>query len=277
MAFSAEWLALREPADRAARSSTLVEHLAGHLPRSRPLEVLDLACGTGANLRALADLLPGPQQRWLLVDHDRTLLEAARGLMEPWLNTRDPRERASRAIEMRALDLRDLSRTEIFSARTLVTASALLDLVSEDWLTGLVDHCRTHRAAVLFALTYDGRMTCAPEEPGDDLVRELVNRHQRRDKGLGPALGPTAPEVATRLLQSAGYSVRRESSDWGLGPESGPLQEALVAGWSDAATEEAPDESDAVRRWRSTRLAHIAGGQSRIIVGHQDLAGWLEL
>jgi hypothetical protein len=26
--------------------------------------------------------------------------------------------------------------------------------------------------------------------------------------------------------------------------------------------------------WKSRRLAHVADGRSRIIVGHEDLAGW---
>jgi hypothetical protein len=42
--------------------------------------------------------------------------------------------------------------------------------------------CRSQRSAVLFALSYDGRVISLPEEPEDDLVRSLVNRHQQTDR-----------------------------------------------------------------------------------------------
>ena len=63
--FSADWLALREPADRRARSAALVGRLVAWLSGTShpaggcagPLRVLDLGCGTGANLQYLAPIL----------------------------------------------------------------------------------------------------------------------------------------------------------------------------------------------------------------------------
>ena len=67
------WLALREPADVAARSALLTREVVDAIGRRHPLSVLDLGAGTGSNVRYLADRLPAPQ-RWLLVDRDPTLL-----------------------------------------------------------------------------------------------------------------------------------------------------------------------------------------------------------
>src|SRR5262245_693966 len=82
----ADWLALREPADAAARSSRLVAQLraslatkASHLATqaSGRTAIHDLGAGTGSMCRWLAPLLPGPQH-WVLYDRDPALLERAR-------------------------------------------------------------------------------------------------------------------------------------------------------------------------------------------------------
>src|SRR5579864_4215568 len=68
-----EWLALREPADAAARSTEVTQAIVDALPREGPLRALDLATGTGSNIRFLASRLPAPQE-WTAVDRDPVLL-----------------------------------------------------------------------------------------------------------------------------------------------------------------------------------------------------------
>jgi hypothetical protein len=51
--FSAEWLALREPYDRRARNSGVVEAVLAALDPSS-VKIVDLACGTGSTFRALS-------------------------------------------------------------------------------------------------------------------------------------------------------------------------------------------------------------------------------
>jgi SAM-dependent methyltransferase len=253
--FSAEWLRLREPVDHAARSAALTGDVLRALPRG-PIGILDLACGTGSNLRYLRDRISNPD--WLLVDHDPSLLT----LVAPAPNLR--------TVER---DLRELD-DGLFAGRALVTASALLDLVSESWLRQLVSRCRAHDAAALFALTYDGRLSFEPAEPDDALICDLVNRHQRTDKGFGPALGPSAVAAAADLFRAGGFDVRIAASDWALRRTSvpDPLQEQLIDGWAEAAEEMAPDRAGTIEAWRRKRRSYVASGQSGLTVGHQDLA-----
>jgi SAM-dependent methyltransferase len=267
-AFTADWLALREPADRAARSVRLTRAIAAALPKKTPLHVLDLASGTGSNMRYLTTHLSRDQQ-WLLVDHDPALLAR--------VSARSRADEADHRFETRQLDLAalDVSACDIFEGRALVTAAALLDLVSESWLRALAARCHARGAAVLFALSYDGRIQCSPADPEDEGIRALVNRHQRTDKGFGPALGPDAAVAAERCFASLGYQVQCEPSDWVLPPESERLQRQVIEGWADAAMMIAPDRSVAVRDWLARRLAHVGSGRSQLVVGHQDLAGWI--
>jgi hypothetical protein len=256
--FSAEWLSLREPADARARDESLTTLLA-QLARSRsPIRLIDLACGTGSNLRYLATRLGGEQQ-WLLVDSDIALLERVSGAT------------AHCNVQTRCLDLAMGLRSLELAAEVVVTASALLDLVSDAWLTQLVDCCRTARCVALFALSYDGRITFAPTDVDDEWIRQLVNRHQLGDKGFGPALGPAAWQRTCELYSAAGYQVRSARSDWTLSPHERLLQQSLLEGWAAAALDLASNDGERCRQWLARRLAHVANGASHIIVGHRDV------
>jgi hypothetical protein len=260
--FSAEWLALREPADWRSRSTRVTDAVVNALRKGRLVRAIDLAAGTGSNTRFLARSLPKPHE-WLLVDRNAGLLERGRRM-------------AGFDVRTQAADLSQTPElTHLLAGKDLVTASALLDLVSEEWLRALCAACQRDRSAVLFALSYDGRMICSPEEPDDELVRDLVNRHQRTDKGFGRALGPDAAARATELLERLGYEVIRDKSDWVLDRESTALQQQLLEGWAEAAAELAPGERDAIARWRSRRLDHVAENRSHMIVGHEDLGAFI--
>lgn len=281
------WLGLREAADVAARSEVLTRAIAGLLHDGEPVSVLDLATGTGSNIRYLADRLPG-RQRWLAVDRSAALLAELRERMSSWGAARgcDVQTNAERCIirgarldcevETRQMNLGSLDDHAIFAGRHIVTASALLDLASTQWLRALAAQCRAEGASVLVTITYNGRSSCAPVEPQDDIVRDRLNRHQETDKGLGgPAAGPHAVDCAERCLADAGYRVQREPSDWVLEPVHSELQQMLIEGWAEAAMDMVPDDVSAIARWRARRLGHIAAGRSRVVVGHDDLAAWL--
>jgi SAM-dependent methyltransferase len=283
--FSADWLALREPFDAAARPSALVAELCTHLTRGAALEILDLGAGAGSNLRYLAPLIGGAQ-RWRLVDRDPRLLEAALAETHAWADGRgcDVR-RAGYALRISGHDLEcevacepaDLAELAVVDlpAGGLVTAAALLDLVSRNWLDELAQRCRAAHASVCFALTYDGRTALEPAEPEDGEVLQLFNRHQLGDKGFGAALGPGAPATAEAAFGAHGYEVRVAPSDWLVGPLEAPLQLALLDGWLGAAGELAPERRAALTAWHERRRAHVAAGRSTLRVGHLDLVGWV--
>ncbi len=325
--FSAEWLALREPFDAAARRRAWD---AGDLPefddapgagdpsdpggpRSLPqraaaragdgrLDVVDLGCGSGSNLRHLAPSLDGPQ-RWWLVDHDAALLQAALETLRRWPGASvHPASvvpatmsvagatLAPAAAEVGRLQLQvdgrplevvavrhdlagGLSRLPI-AAGALVTASALLDLVSEPWLAGLLDRCAALRADVHFALTYDGRTGWQPPDPDDVLVVDLFNTHQRTDKGFGPALGPRAGGCVIDALRERGYTVRYRASDWIIGPHDTAMQSALLDGIAAAATQIAPEETTRIAAWHARRTSPAALAVTTMVVGHVDVVAW---
>jgi hypothetical protein len=157
-----------------------------------------------------------------------------------------------------AHDLEALGRRPV----DLITASALLDLVSADWLDRLAGLRARLCCALYVALTYNGRIGWEPADPFDGLALNAVNRHQRGDKGFGPALGPDAAPTLARML-GRGADVGR--SDWRLGPGDRAMQRALIRGYAGVT------DDPALRAWGRRRMAHLQARRSVLTVGHLDL------
>ena len=269
--FSADWLRLRADADARARSARITARTAAWaLARTRvtgrPLSIVDLGCGTGSNLRFLAPRLP-VAQRWLLADHDAHLLALA-------AHSGDCCPRV-RGVNTAAVDLATAPLDHLLADADLVTASALLDLVAPGWIARLLAALARPGRALLAVLSYDGRMTLSAADPFDAVVRRLVNKHQRTDKGFGPALGPLAADWLCRHTRLSGAHVRTALSDWRLVPADQALQQALLAGWAEAASAMSPDEADAIAAWHARRLETLQRQGLTGVVGHRDvLALW---
>mgnify|MGYP003582318371 CR=1 FL=1 len=280
--FSASWLDLREPVDAASRNAELSAALQVWRRPFKRLSVLDLGCGTGANFRFLAPLLGG-EQHWRLVDHDPILLAHGARRLRRWATDRAMQttlaerglafESANDRYQLEPLALDLVGDWDLPDRRspTLLTASALLDLVSEPWLERLAARCRQWEAAVFIALSYDGAAVWEPVLAGDERVRERLNRHQRTDKGFGPALGPAAPATLAILLRQLGYRVMLRPSPWRLGPEHGQIQTALLDGWSEIARQFGLEPTDWLPEWTHRRRRLIERRMSRLYVGHWDV------
>lgn len=246
MGFSAEWLSLREPADRAARDAALLQRAvmaAGPEP-----VILDLGCGTGSTVRAMAPYLPSSTQ-WRLVDNDPALLRAAADC-------------AGGNAQTHLIDLGDLEALPLEDV-TLVTASALLDLLPETWLRTLAARLDVPFYA---ALSYDGQMGWTPGDARDADVTRAFNAHQRSDKGLGAALGPDSVATSMAVFAEAGFETECADSPWRLGPEAAALQAELVEGIAEAAGEAGAESAKA---WGAMRIAEAPRATCRI--GHGDI------
>ncbi|CAM5196793.1 hypothetical protein CDEF62S_03275 [Castellaniella defragrans] len=269
--FAADWLALREPVDHRSRAAELVAPLRHHLldRGSRPVTIVDLGAGAGSNQRYLSAHL-GVPARWILLDRDAGLLARA-----------VPSEAAGNAsgdapgplVTTRTFDLSE-PLAPVLEGADLVTASALLDLVSNDWIRALCKTCAGAGAAVLMALTVDGRVEFSDRDPLDRRVAGWVAQDQRREKGLGLALGAGAPAALKQALETRGYRVIARASDWVLGEADETLAGALIDGWREAARRQCPrDEVATVADWAARRERAIAQDGVLLRVGHVDVLG----
>ena len=149
------------------------------------------------------------RQSWRLVDNDLSLLARA------------PAVRPARShVTTVPIDLnRDLE-AALDGPLDLVTTSALLDLVSDEWLERLAVEAAARRLPVYAALSYDGRADRSTRRirwtSGD---RRRGQPAPARDKGFGPALGPRRAQAAVDALPSG--SAIRYAAAVGLGVRAG--------------------------------------------------------
>ena len=256
------WLALREPADAAARASDLVDQVRPQLPPDRIL-VHDLGCGTGSMVRWLAPLLPG-RQHWVLCDRDQDLLDHAVADLPVGADG------STVTAETQRRDITRMDRGEL-SGASLITASALLDMFTADELDRFVETCVAAKCPVLVTISVVGRVELTPTDPLDTVVADAFNAHQRRTSGGGRLLGPDAVDAAVTAFNRLGAEVFVRPSPWQLGSGQAELTAAWFTGWLDAACQQRPGLAAATADYRRRRLAQATAGDLGVTVHHLDL------
>ncbi len=266
--YAPEWLRLREPADAAARARDLLTPLRSRLaalPRPADgLVVHDVGCGTGSMGRWLAPLLDGPQH-WILHDRDPHLLHFAAAVAAA---PRPAADGSHVTVETRRGDLARLTDTpHALTGAALLTASALLDVLTGDEVDALAAACATAGCPALLTLSVAGRVDLTPAHPLDAEITAAFNAHQRRT-GL---LGPDAADAAANAFTRRGATVHTLASPWRLGPDDAGLLAEWLRGWVGAAVEQRPELRERAGRYLDERLAACAAGELRVVVHHTDL------
>ncbi|MFK4834909.1 SAM-dependent methyltransferase [Microbacterium sp. ZW T2_14] len=282
---TADWLALRAPADDAARSPELAHEL-GRMLAAAPGPVLlhDLGAGTGSMTRWLAPRLPGPQQ-WVLRDGDADIVEH--------LDLSAVADAEGRLIDAQVVveDLAALP-SDAFHDAAAVTASALLDVITRAEAAHVVAACVEAGTPALFSLTVTGgvrvraaglhstglrspaRHPSGPDETIERAVAAAFNDHQRRDADGRRMLGPDAVAVTAALFAEAGWHVRRAATPWRLRRGDRSLVAAWLEGWVDAAVEQRPELTEEAEAYRGRRRAQAEAAGLRVTVSHEDLLAW---
>ncbi|MFS8201171.1 hypothetical protein ACLVWQ_21080 [Streptomyces sp. CWNU-52B] len=262
--YAPEWLQLREGVDAPARSAELLDPLRirlANLPRrSGGLVIHDLGCGTGSMGRWLAPRLDGPQH-WVLHDRDPYLLHfAAVG------SPRSAADGSRVTVETQRGDVGRLT-ADALAGASLVTASALLDVLNADEIEALAAACAGAGCPALLTLSVVGRVELTPAHPLDAEITEAFNDHQRR----GDLLGPEAISEACDAFSRHGATVQVHPSAWRLGPDESALTAQWLRGWVGAAVEQRPELATRAETYLQERLAACEAGELNAVVHHSDL------
>ncbi len=263
---SSDWLALREPEDAAARSLDLARAAAAMLPEG-PIVVHDLGSGTGSMTRWLAPLLPGPQT-WILHDWNADLIERAIDGARP-----TDRDNAAISVHSQTGNLADLRAADLAGA-SLVTASALLDVLTSGDTHAIVNACVEAQSPALFTLSVTGEVRLSPRDELDTAFEHAFNAHQLRDTDGRQQLGRHGAPIVQGLFTQAGWKVRQSTTVWRLDHRRPSLLREWFRGWVDAAVEQDPALRAAATRYRQLRESQIDRGELIAHVRHVDLLAW---
>lgn len=271
--FSSEWLALREPADHAARNPQVLAAVGAYFAGKPSLSVLDLGSGAGSNLRGSYASLP-ERQHWTLVDHDGDLLALARERLLAWAD--EAREQGEElvltkddktiTVDTRQVDLNKDLEWVLGWQPDLVTAAAFFDLASKAWIERFVAALASQNLPLYAVLTYDGREKWKPAHRADARMLAAFKHHQHTDKGFGPAAGPEACEIMAEAFRKSGLAISTADSAWLLDGSREALRTALAEGIAEAVRETGQLDAAAIAGWLEARRSATS-----VLIGHQDL------
>jgi hypothetical protein len=214
--------------------------------------------------RWLAPRLPGPQH-WVLHDRDADLLAIAAEDLPG-----EAADGAAVTVETRESDITRLAPGDLTDA-TLITASAMLDLLTGEELAGLVTVCAGAGCPVLLTMSVVGRVDLNPADPLDADVAAAFDAHQRRTTERGRLLGPDAVAVALAGFDRVGADVLVRPSPWRLGASDADLAAQWFNGWVGAACEQQVELFAETGAYARRRLAEATAGQLAVTVDHADL------
>lgn len=271
--FSPDWLALREPADHAARNPQVLAAVGATFAGRQSLSVVDLGCGAGSNLRGSYSALP-VRQHWTLVDADSRLLSVARRKLAEWADAAQEqgeelvlrKDDKTLTVDFRQADLNTELEWVLGWQPDLVTAAALFDLASARWLERFAASLVSMRLPLYTVLTYDGRENWDPAHPDDQRMLAAFHHHQRSDKGFGTAAGPDATEALAQAFRKAGTAVTVGESPWQLEAARPDLIRELAAGIAAAVGETRHVSPETIASWLEAKQSAIS-----VRIGHQDL------
>lgn len=226
----------------------------------------------------------GRPQTWIFADADAALLRAALDRTADWAercgfgvaSSGGPEKLALSfhtplgkwCIETLVADLGQVPHRLPLAEVDAIVCSALLDLTSQAWMERLFADLRVPFYA---GMTVNGRDAWVPRHSADGAVRTAFRRDQRRDKGLGSALGNDASETALRLLAARGFQTRLATSNWRIPGSARAVTSRFAQMTASSARQSVPAQATKIREWTSARLKQAAKARLSIRIGHYDI------
>lgn len=279
--FATDWLEERNRFDEAARNPTVEAAFLRYAEQQQPLNLIDIGAGNGAVFTYLAPKLP-PEQNWTLVELNPKLLKNARQRLLLWANGNHytiekdeadyllfTRQERRLSIQLRQVSFLKLEEHFPLEAYHAVTASAVIDLLSQEMLEALLRLLHRHQLAFYATLNYQS-MEYLPAGPQDTAMIEAYEQHMRRQQDFGRALGPTCTTALHQLAKSIyGHSPVDGPSPWAIRPTDIAMHRHLLSFMETSIAIANPKLDTA--GWVARKQELLESNQLHLTVNHTDL------
>ena len=271
LAASAQWLDLREPADHRSRNRKLEQRARQALRR------LAARSPSSTSAAAPAPTCAPPRRCWAPSSTGRSSTTTRRCSRPPpsgstaWADGADRQggtlalfKGAKRInVEFRRADLAGDLEAALGPNANLVTASALFDLASAEFIARFAAAVAAAKSAFYTVLTYDGDQRWTPEHEADAALARGFPRPPAARQGLRPRRRSGCAGRAERGFRRRGYAVPEGDSAWRLGAGDEALIAELAAGFADAVRETGQVDAPTIAAWRAVT-------RTGAVVGHTD-------
>ena len=198
-------------------------------------------------------------------DYDADLLEVAAS-DRPDLAA----DGAAVSVEPRRSDITQLLPGDLVGA-TLITASALLDVLTEDELAGLMTLCADVECPVLLTLSVVGRVELTPADPWTFALAPLSMTINGVRRSGGACSAPTrSASSSTGSQSSVGRCWFGPARGDSVGSEA-DLAAEWFRGWVDAACEQQTGLAAEIDGYARRRLTQATAGRLGVTVDHADV------
>jgi SAM-dependent methyltransferase len=292
------YLEAKRTVDRRARNRQVLDRFRTALESvDQPVDVCELGTGTGTMVERVGEWAGGRDLRYVAVDADPGLVEAAvEGVAEWARENGDLVEQSDDSL----LVERDGGRLEVEFAVgeglayladrpdsfDVVVGQAFLDLTDIGAAMEAVSTAVRPGGVGYFPITFDGVTALLPTvDPAlDDRLERRFHRHMDATEKPGGTAGDSRAgrHLLVAVPDSGGEVLAAGGSDWVVTPTGGGYEadEAfflhhLVDTIEDALTDDAAVADDELASWTRTRHDQIDAGELAYVAHQLDvLAGW---
>ena len=281
--FSKSWINMRIEYDNDSRSNILNKYLKNnkYMP---DIELIDMCCGSG-NFLIWSIKNKLFFKKYTLVDNDVNLLKSVKSNLRKNIpkefkiksNTnnldlilrKDKYTSSNVLIKKNDCDKFNY-KTKIFH---IISYSAALDLMSKSSIKEAIKRVNNLNA-IYFSLCFNGIVKWTPANTFDKYILSFFNKHQRRDKGFGAALGLQSIDFVNRYSIKQGMKVNTKNSPWIVNNKTNKdktFMNRYLLDIKKALFHMEGIDKDILRKWYKDKKSDIEKKSIKLYVGHQDM------
>ncbi|MFM7083914.1 MAG: hypothetical protein ACKOW3_02760 [Hyphomicrobium sp.] len=262
----------KEILDQHSKNNDVTDALAGWFEVRSSLNIMDLKAGIGANIRALAPILP-LDQNWTLCVQNKNEMNIVVDYLTRWAPAFTEkngeyfleRQGLKLGLKFHSLSSEAEQSSLSFESHNLIVMDGHLNHLTPQNIRKLVQKTAQQNAAFLARLVFDGRIKFFPPQPPDNPFTAAYNRRLMKDIGFGLPAGHLAIEHLSEQFRLCGYTLIEGKSPLHLHEKDQSLMSALLKQLAQSQREIAKGHDKMIDMWLARSRRHMEVGQNDLL------------